>query len=151
VDWLGYLTKWVNYGDQIPNVPDKPANLDKGYLCKGDQGEDVKKAQQALFDKGYDPQGIDGIFGTNTDAATRGFQKANGLVVDGCIGPKTSEVLFKDIPKQEETAVYYTVRKNDDLTKIAKRNKTTVESIIKLNPQIKNPDMIFPGDKIRIQ
>lgn len=151
-DW-GYLTKWVNYGDQIPKTPDKPANLDKGYLCKGDQGEDVRKAQQALLDKGYDPLGIDGIFGDNTDAATRGFQKANGLVVDGCIGPKTSEVLFKkeDIQKPAEPeAVYYTAKRGDDLTKIARRNKTTVENIIKLNPQIKNPDLIQIGDKIRI-
>lgn len=149
---FGYLTKWVDYGNSIPKTPVKPANLDKGYLCLGDKGEDVKKAQQALLDKGFDPLGIDGDFGPNTDAATRGFQTANGLVVDGCIGPKTSAVLFKnDIPKEESTeAVYYTVKRGDDLTKIAKRNKTTVENLIKLNPQIKDPNLIHAGDKIRI-
>lgn len=148
---FGYLTKWVDYGDSIPKTPVKPANLNKGYLCKGDTGEDVSKAQQALLDKGYDPNGIDGIFGNDTDAATRAFQKANGLVVDGCIGPKTSEILFKgEVKKAEPEAIYYIVKRGDDLTKIAKRNKTTVENLIKLNTQIKNPDLIRVGDKIRI-
>ena len=35
------------------------------------------------------PLVVDGIFGPNTQAGARAFQKSNGLTVDGVIGPKT--------------------------------------------------------------
>ncbi|AIS53558.1 peptidoglycan-binding domain-containing protein [Thermoanaerobacter kivui] len=44
---------------------------------------------------GYTTGGVDGIFGKNTDAAIRAFQKANGLTPDGIIGPKTLQALTK--------------------------------------------------------
>ena len=52
-------------------------------LKKGDRGEEVKKLQTLL--------GItaDGDFGNKTDEAVRQFQRNNGLVVDGIVGPKT--------------------------------------------------------------
>ncbi|WP_211657462.1 peptidoglycan-binding domain-containing protein [Paracoccus alcaliphilus] len=36
----------------------------------------------------------DGIFGPQTEAATRQFQCANGLSADGIIGPKSWAVLL---------------------------------------------------------
>ncbi len=47
--------------------------------------------------------------------------------------------------------VYYTVVKGDTLWAIAKRNATTVQDILKLNPNIKNANMINIGQKIRIK
>ncbi len=44
----------------------------------------------------------------------------------------------------------YLIKKNDNLTKIAKTNKTTVKALLKLNPQLVNPDLIIPGDKLVI-
>lgn len=48
-------------------------------------------------------------------------------------------------------AAYYTVKKGDNLSKIAKAHGITLKKIINLNPQIKNPDLIHPGQKVRIK
>ncbi len=53
----------------------------------GSRGEYVKTLQQKLN------LTADGIFGKNTDAAVRAFQKANGLTPDGIVGPHTWEYL----------------------------------------------------------
>ncbi len=145
----GLLTKWVSYNDiSVPQPTPAPA---RDWLQKGDEGPEVAKTQQALLDKSYDPKGIDGIFGNNTEKAVKAFQKANGLVVDGCVGPKTKDILFKPVEQAKDEAVYYTVKSGDTLTSIAAKNNTTIENLIKLNPQIKNPDKIYKGDKVRIR
>ncbi len=42
----------------------------------------------------------------------------------------------------------YVVKEGDTLDMIAAANHTTVAAILKLNPSIKNPNLIFPGDRI---
>lgn len=49
----------------------------------------VSEYQQQLAQRGFDPGPIDGIRGPRTTAAIKAFQKANGLVEDGIVGPKT--------------------------------------------------------------
>lgn len=44
----------------------------------------------------------------------------------------------------------YTVQKGDTIWKIASRNQVGMSEIIAANPQIKNPDLIYPGQKITI-
>ena len=44
----------------------------------------------------------------------------------------------------------YTVVKGDSLWKIAVRHEIGVSEIIAANPQIKNPDLIYPGDRVTI-
>lgn len=56
---------------------------------RGSRGQIVKNAQALLLAHGNDPKGIDGIFGANTEAATRAFQTAEGIQVDGIVGPVT--------------------------------------------------------------
>ncbi|MDR4317902.1 Ortho-chlorophenol reductive dehalogenase [Niallia circulans] len=46
---------------------------------------------------------------------------------------------------------YHIVKNNENLTKIAKKYKTSVAAIQKLNPSIKNPNLIYPKQKIRIK
>jgi chitosanase len=60
------------------------------------QGEDVRQVQQALTDKGFKLELIDGIFGPATDAAVKKFQKANNLKVDGIVGSATLLALGLD-------------------------------------------------------
>lgn len=52
---------------------------------------------------------------------------------------------------QEEASNVYKVKLGDNLTKIAKKYNTTVEELRKLNPQIKNPNVIFINQEIRIK
>lgn len=55
------------------------------------------QVQTKLKQRGFDPGPIDGIPGRKTLAAIKAFQKANGLVVDGIVGPKTSAKLFSPL------------------------------------------------------
>ena len=48
-----------------------------------------------------------------------------------------------------QTAVY-TVRKGDTLWGIAGRYGVALTALIVANPQIKNPNLIYPGDQVRI-
>lgn len=47
-------------------------------------------------------------------------------------------------------AQYYTVQNGDNLTKIAKKYGTTVQQIVAWNG-IKNPNLIYPGQKFRVK
>lgn len=44
----------------------------------------------------------------------------------------------------------YVVRKGDTLWGIAKRWGVTLKALIAANPQIKNPNLIYPGNEVRI-
>lgn len=44
----------------------------------------------------------------------------------------------------------YTVVKGDTLWKIAVKTTTGVKELIQMNPQLSNPDLIYPGDKINV-
>jgi len=54
----------------------------------------VREIQQALKDKGFDPGGLDGVWGRKTIAAVKQFQSQQGLTADGIVGPKTTAALF---------------------------------------------------------
>ena len=45
---------------------------------------------------------------------------------------------------------YYTVKKGDTLGAIALKYNTTVARLMALNPQIKNANLIYVGDVIRL-
>lgn len=58
-------------------------------LKNGSRGEQVKTLQRLLNAMGYNCGSADGIWGKNTDAAVRKFQKAKGLTVDAICGKNT--------------------------------------------------------------
>lgn len=53
----------------------------------------VSELQQDLTAAGYNPGPADGTFGEQTEAAVVAFQEANGLAVDGRVGPETAAAL----------------------------------------------------------
>jgi len=47
-----------------------------------------------LYCKGYNTNGVDGIYGSGTTNAVRNFQRNNGLSADGVFGKNTASKLF---------------------------------------------------------
>lgn len=62
-------------------------------LTYGSQGSEVKKLQTALNQAGYSLN-VDGIYGKETEAAVRDYQRKNGLAVDGIAGNRTQTSLY---------------------------------------------------------
>jgi peptidoglycan L-alanyl-D-glutamate endopeptidase CwlK len=62
-------------------------------LKRGSTGPDVLTLQTSLKQLGFDPNGVDGVFGPGTQAAVIAFQKAKGLTPDGICGPNTMAAL----------------------------------------------------------
>lgn len=104
--WIqfGKMTKFLSYNaPQGSNSNEKPKVDYSKYpvLKKGSTGKYVKIMQQLLVDKGYDPKGVDGIFGNGCLACVKKYQKENTdingkkLVVDGMVGQKTWGSLYK--------------------------------------------------------
>lgn len=50
-----------------------------------------------------------------------------------------------------ENTIVYTVKRGDTLSEIALEFNTTVSSIVSLNPWIKNPNLIYPGQQFTIR
>ena len=60
------------------------------FLKEGSKGEPVKKLQQALKNKGFDPGSTDGVFGTKTKATVIKYQTAGkdrSTNIEGVVGP----------------------------------------------------------------
>ena len=62
-------------------------------IKQGATGSTVLTIQQKLKRWGYYKGSVDGIFGSQTKAAVRYFQRKNGLKVDGIVGPATLKAL----------------------------------------------------------
>ncbi|WP_077616890.1 GH25 family lysozyme [Caenibacillus caldisaponilyticus] len=75
---------------QKPKAASKKASVPyPGHLIKrGSRGKDVERVQRAVGVK------VDGIFGPQTEAAVKAYQKRHGLAADGIVGPKTWAVMF---------------------------------------------------------
>ncbi|MBL8956031.1 MAG: peptidoglycan-binding protein, partial [Myxococcaceae bacterium] len=56
-------------------------------------GSEVRRLQQQLAEAGFDPGGVDGQFGRNTQSAVLQFQRARGLQIDGVVGSQTLDAL----------------------------------------------------------
>ncbi|MBI4529122.1 MAG: peptidoglycan-binding protein [Deltaproteobacteria bacterium] len=66
------------------------AGMERGRMASS---EDIKKAQEALKEKGHDPGPVDGIMGPRTQAALRAFQQAQGLKASGTLDNETKKAL----------------------------------------------------------
>jgi peptidoglycan hydrolase-like protein with peptidoglycan-binding domain len=72
-------------------------------LSVGSSGSAVVELQDLLKEKGYGVGTSDGVFGSSTLTAVIAFQKAEGLWVDGLVGPATLKAL-RAAPAASETA-----------------------------------------------
>jgi peptidoglycan hydrolase-like protein with peptidoglycan-binding domain len=70
-------------------------------LRRGDSGDGVLRLQRALVRAGYS-LAVDGDFGSGTEEALMGFQRANRVGVDGALGPQTRAALRQALAGQPE-------------------------------------------------
>ncbi|MGO5168618.1 GH25 family lysozyme [Bacillota bacterium LCP21S3_G6] len=89
---------------------------------------------------------IAGEFG-NGDQRRKAIE-ALGLSYDA-VQKRVNELVSSSAPKQ--TKVYYSVVSGDTLSGIAAKHGLTLAALLKLNPSIKNPNIIYPGQKIRVK
>ncbi|CRK60699.1 N-acetylmuramoyl-L-alanine amidase [Alloactinosynnema sp. L-07] len=62
-------------------------------------GDDVLTLQERLLELGYDAGRPNGVFGAQTEAALRNFQRDYGLTADGICGPETVRALRQLSPR----------------------------------------------------
>src|SRR5438093_1493392 len=67
-------------------------------LKEGATGPEVTKLQEKLKTLGFDPGSVDGEFGPATEAAVIAFQRSEGLLADGIVGPRTQAALALPTP-----------------------------------------------------
>jgi cell wall-associated NlpC family hydrolase len=65
------------------------ASAAPAMVREGSRGASVSQLQNLLKNKGFNPGPTDGIFGPKTKAAVLAFQRAQGIEVDGIVGPQT--------------------------------------------------------------
>lgn len=66
---------------------------DAASYKKGSTGSVVSQIQQVLKTQGFYGGNVDGVFGSGTETALKGFQKEYGLTVDGKAGTATLKAL----------------------------------------------------------
>ena len=71
---------------------DRVLSISTGPLMHGD---DVTNLQTRLIEMGFNCGKVDGIYGANTEAAVKEFQKSAGILIDGKFGPTTLIALMR--------------------------------------------------------
>jgi len=93
--------KAVEIKDKIKDKVSGKKNGDT--VAKG--SDDVRQAQQALTDKGFNPGPVDGLMGPHTKAAISDFQKKENLKVTGRLDHETKGKLVNaSVSKKADTA-----------------------------------------------
>ncbi len=89
--WAGIVFVLLTTGISGPRRPPlaSGANLTNQLPAVG-PGNDVRKMQQTLRDKGHYRGDVDGVFGLRTRASIRGFQKAENLPATGELDTQTA-------------------------------------------------------------
>lgn len=92
--------KWIDPEPYInADYPTKGGNtvmVELPVLKRNSKGASVKTLQQILTAKGFDPKGVDGSFGGDTEKAVIAYQKSKKLDGDGVCGKDTWTMLLTD-------------------------------------------------------
>jgi N-acetylmuramoyl-L-alanine amidase len=152
----------ITFNPQIVNphliFPGQIINLPPGefsdQLCpllrQGDRGPAVSRIQILLKFVGLYTGAIDGIFGPLTQAALITWQRnTREIEMTGVVDPETWVSLGFECGVRPAIAQYI-VRPGSSLFIIATWFGVSVESLLQVNPQITNPNLIYAGQIINI-
>ncbi|MGV8930833.1 MAG: LysM peptidoglycan-binding domain-containing protein [Luteimonas sp.] len=56
----------------------------------------------------------------------------------------------RQAPPSSDTQASYTIQRGDALSVIAQRHGVSLSALLAANPQVRNPDVIYPGDRLEI-
>jgi peptidoglycan hydrolase-like protein with peptidoglycan-binding domain len=82
VDGVVGKVSWINIDEADQSEP---------VLNIGSTGLPVRRAQKRMSLVGYDVGGVDGRYGTQTQAAVKKLQQQYSIGVDGVVGPQTCD------------------------------------------------------------
>lgn len=92
--WTHYaIPKGYYTDDELKEARVLSTTISSTVLKKGMRGNDVLQLQVMLKILGYDCGEPDGIYGSQTVAAVKAFQKAQNITVDGKAGPVTNTLI----------------------------------------------------------
>ena len=123
---LGPLTKDALSKSQLSYLDIGGADID--LLNELQYSQEIEEAQKILENLGLYRGEIDGINGINTKSAIKEFQRKSGLVVDGILGPNTTNALSKgsdayitnvkeiEVNDSNQTIVQNNINNNTNLT-----------------------------------
>jgi len=90
---MGILVPGVSYEPLSGNGSLTPPGVIYRLISPCMRGAKITEIQQKLHGLGFNSGIVDGIFGPKTYAAVLSFQRAQGLVADGEVGPQTAGAL----------------------------------------------------------
>ncbi|MGB5613397.1 MAG: peptidoglycan-binding protein LysM [Sedimenticolaceae bacterium] len=132
---------------------------DLGKKLFGSNDDPAEKIEESIAaaNPGVEDLGVtfeDGVVHLSGKAASAEAMEKAVLMAGNVKGVTEVKIDGMDAPEPEPTVVYYTIVSGDSLSKIAKAhygNAMDYPKIFDANKEvIKNPDLIYPGQKIRI-
>lgn len=159
--FYGDRALWERY-EKAADVPVKKSNERIAQeVIDGKWGEGEEK-ERRLRAAGYDPAIIDSIVSEKTKSKSveelakevlegkwgSGEERKRRLEAAGYDAAAVQKEVDRMLEEMEQQ--YYTVKKGDTLTSIARRFGTSVEKLISLN-RIQDPDQIEAGERLRVR
>lgn len=111
----------------------------------GATGDDVIGLQSTLCILKYALGKTDGIYGVKTASAVIQFQKDNGFVPDGIVGPIT----WSYLQRLMATYYIYIIKPGDTFFQIAHSHNIPLSELLTCNPEIK-PNRLMIGQAIQL-
>lgn len=111
--YTGYVVKeFINVPEQYLDGKvldiNQDARVNYVTLAPGAAGRAVRALQHALSELGFYSGSIDGVFGSGTTAATKAFQKRNGLRETGIVLPELQQLLFEKRVRNSKNKLVFT-------------------------------------------
>jgi peptidoglycan hydrolase-like protein with peptidoglycan-binding domain len=149
--WTGivFILLTTGISEPRPTPLASAANLSREVPAV-EHGNDVKKMQQTLRDKGHYRGKIDGVFGLRTRASIRGFQKAENLPVTGQLDTQTAGKLGVRPEGCEETGWETAKGKPSAYIRWAKGSGPTGKTLRKAVKTVAAPESGGRGDREKV-